>query len=303
MTSLLFLFLVTLLLVVPGIIAPVYTKIFIDDVLLQNARSWMRPLIIGMVATALISALFTWMQQKTLNRFQQKLSITLSSRFFWHLLRLPTDFFAQRFIGDLNSRVQACDQMAALVSGQLATNAVQLIMVFFYGVVMFFYDVWMTLAVISLNMINMIMLKVLTKVRDESLQRVEKENRKLAGVSINGVSIIETLKSNGPRERVLLEVGRLPRQHGGGAAALRHLDQRAQPVSDDDHRADDDLRIRARQLAHHRGRPDHRQRHRLQHAGGQFQLAVRGSAGGQPEPAGGARLDHDDQRRHALRAR
>ena len=196
-TSLLFVFLVTLLLVVPGIIAPVFTKIFIDDVLLQNARSWMRPLIIGMVATALISALFTWMQQKTLNRFQQKLSITLSSRFFWHLLRLPTDFFAQRFIGDLNSRVQACDQMAALVSGQLATNAVQLIMVFFYGVVMFFYDVWMTLAVISLNMINMIMLKVLTKVRDESLQRVEKENRKLAGVSINGVSIIETLKSNG----------------------------------------------------------------------------------------------------------
>ena len=197
MKSLLFVFLVSLLLVVPGIIAPVYTKIFIDDVLLQNARSWMRPLIIGMVATALISALFTWMQQKTLNRFQQKLSITLSSRFFWHLLRLPTDFYAQRFIGDLNSRVQACNQMAALVSGQLATNAVQLMMVFFYGVVMFFYDVWMTMAVILLNMVNMLMLKVLTKVRDDSLQRVEKEGRKLAGVSINGVSIIETLKSNG----------------------------------------------------------------------------------------------------------
>ncbi len=195
--SIVFVFLISLLLVVPGIIGPVYSKVFIDDVLLAQNRSWMRLLIIGMLVTSVFTAILTWMQQKTLNRFQQKLSITLSSRFFWHLLRLPTDFYAQRYIGDINARVGACNQMAGLVSGQLATNAVQLVMVFFYGAVMFFYDVWMTVAVISMNMLNMIMLNVLTKVRDDSLQRTEKEGRKLAGVSISGVSIIETLKSNG----------------------------------------------------------------------------------------------------------
>lgn len=195
--SMVFVFLVSLLLVVPGIISPVYSKIFIDDVLLAQNTAWMRLLIIGMVVTTIFTAMLTWMQQKTLNRFQLKLSITLSSRFFWHLLRLPTDFYAQRYIGDINARVGACNQMAALVSGQLATNAVQLVMVIFYAAVMFFYDVWMTLAVIAMNMLNMVMLVLLTKVRDDTLQRTEKEGRKLAGVSISGISIIETLKSNG----------------------------------------------------------------------------------------------------------
>lgn len=195
-----FIFLLGFLLVFPGVITPIFSKLFIDDVLINQEEQWMRLLILGIIATAFFTALMTWILQRTLNRFQQKLSILFSSRFFWHLLRLPMSFFAQRYVGDINARVYACDRMAGLVSGQLASNGVNLFMVFFYGVVMLFYSVWMTVAVISLNLLNLLALKILKKVREQSLSRVEKEFRKMAGVSVSGVSIIETLKANGLEE-------------------------------------------------------------------------------------------------------
>ena len=192
-----FIFLLGFLLVFPGVIIPVFAKLFIDDVLINQEEQWMRLLILGIIVTSFFTALMTWILQRTLNRFRQKLSILFSSRFFWHVLRLPMNFFAQRYVGDINARVYASDRMAGLISGQLASNGVNLFMVFFYGVVMLFYSVWMTVAVVALNMLNLLALKILKKVREQSLSRVEKEFRKMAGVSVSGVSIIETLKANG----------------------------------------------------------------------------------------------------------
>lgn len=192
-----FLFIAGVILIVPSIVFPVFSKIFIDDILVRGTKDWMRVLILGMVAGTLFTALLTWIQIRALNRFQQKLSILFSSRFFWHLMRLPMTFYAQRHVGDINARVQASDRIAGLISGELAVSAVQMVLVVTYGAVMMFYSVWMTLGVLLLNLISLGALKLSEKIRMHSLQRLEKEGRKLAGVSISGVSIIETLKGNG----------------------------------------------------------------------------------------------------------
>ena len=58
-----------------------------------------------------------------------------------HILRLPVGYFAQRFAGEIGSRVAINDKVAGVVSGKLATTAIDCFMVVFYAILMFRYDV------------------------------------------------------------------------------------------------------------------------------------------------------------------
>ena len=48
------------------------------------------------------------------------------SRFLWHVMALPVEFFTQRHAGDIASRVAANEQIARLLSGGIAANALNL---------------------------------------------------------------------------------------------------------------------------------------------------------------------------------
>jgi NHLM bacteriocin system ABC transporter peptidase/ATP-binding protein len=189
--------LATLALVLPGLVIPVFQKIFVDDILIQGSRTWLRPLLLAMIVTALVRGLLTHLQQRGLLRMEMKLALGASSRFLWHVLRLPMEFFAQRFGGDIVSRVEINDTVAALLSGELATNLVNIVMVGFFAALMFRYDVALTLLGIGVALLNLIVLRLLARRRKDSSLRLLQERGKLVGTSMAGLQSLETLKASG----------------------------------------------------------------------------------------------------------
>jgi ABC-type bacteriocin/lantibiotic exporter with double-glycine peptidase domain len=111
-TSLLFLFLVGLAIIVPGLAIPVFSKIFIDQILIKQSESWIIPLLIGIALTTLLRVLLSWLQQHSLIRFEMSLSLKNSSKFLWHVLHLPMSFHTQRSAGDITMRININDQIA-----------------------------------------------------------------------------------------------------------------------------------------------------------------------------------------------
>ncbi len=192
-----FVVLATLALVIPGLVVPVFTKIFIDDILIRGSGDWIYPLIIGMIMTAVIDGALTWLQQYFLARLEIKLSITSSTKFFWHLLSLPMEFFNQRYVGDLNNRMSSNDTVAEIITSGLSTNIINLLTVFFFGIVLFMYDFPLASVAVTLALCNFIFLRMVARVREESSQRLLKEAGKIAGASVNGVHMIETLRASG----------------------------------------------------------------------------------------------------------
>jgi len=191
------LLLISGMLVVPGILVPTFTRVFVDDVLLRGSEDWLRPLLIGMAATALARGLITALQQSLLLRLQTKVSVAMASRFLWHVMALPIAFFSQRHAGDIAARVGANERITRLVSGALATNALNLISLFFFAAAMALYDGLLAAICIALSLLNVAALALVARRRDELNRSLAVERGKLDGAAIAIIRTIETLKAGG----------------------------------------------------------------------------------------------------------
>jgi NHLM bacteriocin system ABC transporter peptidase/ATP-binding protein len=189
--------LVSLLLVVPGLVVPAFVRIFVDALFVGGRREWLAPLLLGMGLTALARGLLVWVQQYYLLRMETWLSLCSSSRLFWHVLRLPAEFFTQRYGGEIGSRVGLNDQVARLLSGDLAVAVLNVTSVGFYGAAMFFYDPALAAIGIFFALLNVMALRHVARRRMDANQRLFSERGKVMGAAMGGLQIIESLKAGG----------------------------------------------------------------------------------------------------------
>ena len=195
--ALLYVMLCGLLLVVPGLVVPTFTRIFIDEYLIGNRAFIVPPLLMAMVGTALVLVVLNWLQKYYLLRLQTKLSLLHSSRFFAHLQRLPVPYFVQRFAGEIGSRVAINDNVANVIASRLTTTVIDMCVVVFYAGLMLWYDGLLTVEVIAVSLLNVGIIKTVARVRTDISRRLMLDKGKLMGTSMGGLQMIETLKATG----------------------------------------------------------------------------------------------------------
>ena len=186
-----------LLLVIPGLAMAAFSQIFVDDVLVQNREEWLRPLIIGILFTGVLNGFLTLLELQFLRRMKIKLSVSMSSRFLWHILRLPVSFYDQRYAGEISSRFDLNDDLAEILSGQLATTLISVVTVIFYAIAMFQYDVVLTSIGIAFVFINIVAWKFVSRRQIDSNMQLMQEQGKVSGVAISGLQSMETIKASG----------------------------------------------------------------------------------------------------------
>lgn len=195
--ALLFVVLASLALVIPGLVIPVFTQVFVDSYLIGQLEGWVKPLLLGMGITALLRMGLTWLQQHYLLRLELRLALTGSATFFWHVLRLPIEFFNQRYAGDISQRVGANDRVAHLLSGELATNVVGIVTAIFYVAIMLTYDWLLTLIGVLLAGLNVAALAFVARKRTDGNMSLQQERGKLMATTMGGIQTIETIKAMG----------------------------------------------------------------------------------------------------------
>lgn len=186
-----------LLLTLPRLAVPVFSQVFIDEVLVQGREDWLRPLLMLMLITALMQGLLARLRLTYLRRLFIKLSVTLSGNFFWHTLHLPVGFYAQRYAGEISSRTALNDKVAQIITGQLATTVIDLVMVVFYALIMFAYDWVLTLVAIFFAVLNLAVLQLLSVSRKDANSKLAQESGKTQGVAIGTLLSIESVKASG----------------------------------------------------------------------------------------------------------
>ncbi len=195
--ALVYIMIATLALAIPNLVIPVFTKVYIDSILVGGLDHWLRPLLLAMTAAVLLKLGLFWLQQRTLARMEMKLALGASGKFLWHVLRLPMEFFGQRSAGEIEGRVERNDHVASLLAGELGANGVNILLIGFYAALMFRYDRTMTLIAIAIAALNYLVFRWVSRSAAEQNLKLSMDYGKLVGCSMNGLQIIETLKSTG----------------------------------------------------------------------------------------------------------
>jgi NHLM bacteriocin system ABC transporter peptidase/ATP-binding protein len=195
--TLLFLVLTGAGLIVPALFEPAFTRLFVDDILVQNLRSWLRPLLLSMLAASGLEFLLTLLQQRALVRAEAALSLQGAADFMWHVLRLPCAYFAQRYAVEIAGRVALNDRVAALLSGELAATLLGLASVVFYACVMLQYDTVLTLLVVLFAAVNLVCLWRVSRAMRDMNQKLMMDRGKLQAITVGGFAMAESLKATG----------------------------------------------------------------------------------------------------------
>ena len=183
-------------LVIPGLAIPTFSKIFVDEILIGGSNQWLGPLLLVMAVAALLRAGLTALQQHFLMRSSTKLAITSTGRFLWHVLRLPIEFFMQRYSGEVSSRITSNEAVAGVLTGDLATSVVGLITAFFYVAILLSYDVVLTVIGVAISLINLVVLRLVNRKRADESQRMLQESGKLMATAMGGIQCIESIKAS-----------------------------------------------------------------------------------------------------------
>ena len=193
----LFIILLNLGLIIPGLASPVFSQIFLDDILAKKHHDWMFNFCLAMTASFVITGIMTWVQAVILTRWQRKLTLADSSSFFWHLLRLPMAFFHQRYAAEVAGRVGFNESIAGVLSGPAATAVLNLLVAIFYLLLLLQYDVTLTLIGIAFSSVDLIVFFALRRHLTDLNMKIQQDAGKEYGTTMNGLQMIETIKANG----------------------------------------------------------------------------------------------------------
>lgn len=185
------------LLVFPGLVFPVLSQVFMDDVLMLGNTGWFVKLILFMCATVLLQIMLTIYRNRILVKFQKKMVLLSVREFLSNMFRLPISFFDQRYVGDLSNRVSSNARVSDFLAGDLAETVLNIFVVFFYLILLIFYSPVLTVIALSTVVVNVIIMKITSNMISNSSIKLQQDMGKLSGVVCAGISITSTLKASG----------------------------------------------------------------------------------------------------------
>jgi ATP-binding cassette, subfamily B, bacterial HlyB/CyaB len=164
-------FIASLFIQIFGLVTPLFTQLILDRVVVQRSELTLTAIGFGLLIFSLFRVAMMGLRQYLLDHTANRLDLALIVGFIRHTFRLPLDFFESRYVGDIISRVQENRKIQNFLSGEALSILLDLITVFIYVGLMFWYS-W-SMALLALVVIPPFLLLAL--VATPFLQRISRE--------------------------------------------------------------------------------------------------------------------------------
>ena len=186
-----------LLLVFPGLVLPVLSQIFMDDILVAGYKDWLTKLLVFMGALVLLKVGLSYYRSLVLQKLRSKMTMLSGYGFLRHLLRLPVSFFDQRYAGDLVERMESNTNVNEFLAGELAETVLNILVALLYLAVLIFYSPVMTAVGIADIAVCLAAVLISNRVISGTTMKLQISGGKLYGAVCAGLSITDTIKASG----------------------------------------------------------------------------------------------------------
>jgi ABC-type bacteriocin/lantibiotic exporter with double-glycine peptidase domain len=192
-----------------GLAVPALVLIIIDRVVPGRATSVLQVIgggIIVLVAAQLITG---YLRGALIIYLQGRLDTYAMTGFCGHLLRLPLGYFQRRKTGDIMLRANSISLLRELLTAQILTAALDLMMIALYVAVMAAADLWAALVVAAVIAAQVALLVVtLPQARDRMSAELAAQAQAYSHLT-EAIEGITTLKASAAEDRALAEWTRL----------------------------------------------------------------------------------------------
>ena len=179
-----------------GLASPLFTQMILDQVLVHQDTGLLNLLLMGMIIIALFRIATSSLRNYLIGYVGARISISMLSHIYHHLLRLPLRFFALRRTGDIMTRFRESQYLRSLLTETAISAVLDAIMIFVYLGLMFYYHTTLTLWVLAFIPLSIILTLIYTPILKSINQRsflARSEWSSLLIDSLRGIEVIKTL--------------------------------------------------------------------------------------------------------------
>ena len=180
-----------------GILTAGFSRVFLDRMLTGLEPAWYRPFLLGFLVVTLIHLTTAWIQAIYSLKLKGKMAIDGNAGYMWKILRLPMEFFSQRYAGDILSRKRDNASIAANITDTLAPIAINTMMMVFYFVTMLRYSWMLTLICVGTVALQLWVSRMISKKRVNITRVLMRDQAKLDSTTVSAMAMIESIKASG----------------------------------------------------------------------------------------------------------
>lgn len=174
---------------------PILIQVIIDKVISTKSLDVLPVIVASIIVASVLSSLLTGLRSFLLAETTNRIDSIISVNVIDHLLRLPLEFFDQRAVGDLSTRVGELEKIRNFLTGQSLSAIIDLLFVFVYIAIMLFYSVKLTLAallVVPVQIIIFIVGSTIYRVQLNAAALLQGENQALFVELLGGIQTVKT---------------------------------------------------------------------------------------------------------------
>ena len=190
-------FLFALMAAFVALITPIFTRIFLDEILTGHKGDWVSYFFTGMGCIALYQFILVMLKTRYSKRVTGSLALKGNTEYLRHLFRLPMPFFAMRNVGDLQQRMHLNQTITHTLVEVLAPQVINIVLLVLYVALMFSYSVWLTIIGIMAVVLNLSMVQYFSNQRINLTRSTEQSVGKYVSATISCIDNMESIKAAG----------------------------------------------------------------------------------------------------------
>lgn len=189
-------FLISLLISLFGLAAPLFTRLIIDNIVVHQNTGLLNSVVIAMIIVSVFMGLAIALRTYLMTYLGNKVQIVMLGQFYKHILSLPMKFFATRKVGDIMARFNESNRIQAMMTSNSLSLFVDTIMIVVYVSVMFAFNADLTLMILGFILVaSLITLSLTGVLRNLSRQSFAK-SAEADSYLVESLSGINTIKAN-----------------------------------------------------------------------------------------------------------
>ena len=190
-------FIFSLLAAFVALVTPLFTRIFLDEILTGKNAEWKTWFFVCMGGVAIFQFVTVLLQSRYAKRVAGALALKGNTAYLRHLLRLPMSFFAMRNVGDLQQRMHLNESITHSLVEVLAPQVINIVLLVLYLTLMLNYSVWLTLIGVSAAVINLTIVQYFSKRRINLIRSMQQSEGQYFSATISCIDNMESIKAAG----------------------------------------------------------------------------------------------------------